>query len=183
MGVHEEALAAGRRALTIAADVGDEVLEALAGQSLGEVYWAHGDYAQAVECFERANALVVSELQIEAHLWVEAQQEAERALGLAREHALRPCHAQALWLLGTIAARRDAAAGAESLYREALALAAALGMRPLVAHCHLGLSTVYRRTNRREQAQEHLTTATTMYRAMGMTYWLEKAEAEMRELG
>lgn len=89
---------------------------------------------------------------------------------------------QALWLLGTIAARRDAVAGAESLYREALALAAALGMHPLVAHCHLGLSTAYRRTNRREQAQEHLTTATTMYRAMGMTYWLEKAEAEIRDL-
>jgi hypothetical protein len=25
--------------------------------------------------------------------------------------------------------------------------------------------------------------ATTMYHEMGMTYWLEKAEAEMRELG
>jgi hypothetical protein len=30
----------------------------------------------------------------------------------------------------------------------------------------------------REQAPEHLTTATTMYREMGMTHWLEKAEAE-----
>jgi hypothetical protein len=47
----------------------------------------------------------------------------------------------------------------------------------------LGLGKLYRRTNRREQAQEHLTTATTMYRDMGMTYWLEKAEAEMRESG
>jgi hypothetical protein len=51
-------------------------------------------------------------------------------------------------------------------------------MRPLVAHCHLGLGKLYRRTNKREQAREHLTTATTMYREMGMTYWLEKAEAE-----
>jgi hypothetical protein len=50
-------------------------------------------------------------------------------------------------------------------------------MRPLVAHCHLGLGKLYRRTDKREQAQEHLTTATTMYREMGMTYWLEKAEA------
>ena len=57
-----------------------------------------------------------------------------------------------------------------------------LGMRPLVAHCHLGLGKLYRRTGKPEQAQEHLTTATTMYREMGMTYWLEKAEAEMREL-
>jgi hypothetical protein len=57
-----------------------------------------------------------------------------------------------------------------------------VGMRPLVAHCHLGLGKLYRRTDKREQAQEHLATATTMYREMGMTYWLEKAEAERTEL-
>ena len=56
-------------------------------------------------------------------------------------------------------------------------------MRPLVAHCHLGLGKLYRRTAKREQAQEHLTAATTMYREMGMTYWLEKAEAEVTNLG
>jgi hypothetical protein len=53
-------------------------------------------------------------------------------------------------------------------------------MRPLTAHCHLGLGKLYRRTEKREQAQEHLTTATKMYRDMGMTYWLEKATAELR---
>ena len=68
---------------------------------------------------------------------------------------------------------------ARSKYAEALALATELGMRPLVAHCHLGLGKLSRRTGQREQAQEHLITATTMYREMGMTYWLEKAEAEM----
>jgi hypothetical protein len=70
----------------------------------------------------------------------------------------------------------DAARG-EAHYRQALALASELRMRPLVADCHLGLGKLYRRTGKREQAQEHLTTATTMYREMGMTYWLEKAEA------
>jgi hypothetical protein len=50
----------------------------------------------------------------------------------------------------------------------------------LVAHCPLGLGKLSRRTGQREQAQEHLTTATTMYREMGMTYWLEKAAAEIR---
>jgi hypothetical protein len=52
-------------------------------------------------------------------------------------------------------------------------------LRPLVAHCHLGLGKLYTRTDKREQAREHLGTATTMYREMGMTYWLERAEAEM----
>jgi len=56
-------------------------------------------------------------------------------------------------------------------------------MRPLIAHCHFGLGKLYRRTGEHEQAREHLATATAMYRDMGMTYWLEKAEVEMRELG
>jgi hypothetical protein len=55
-------------------------------------------------------------------------------------------------------------------------------MRPLVAHCHLGLGKLYRRTDKREQAQEHLTTATTMYREMDMRFWLDKAEVELQAL-
>ena len=48
----------------------------------------------------------------------------------------------------------------------------------LVAHCHFGLGKLYRRTGTREQAREHLTTATTMYREMDMRSWLEQAEAD-----
>ena len=70
----------------------------------------------------------------------------------------------------------------EGHFRQAMALASELGMRPLVAHCHLGLGKLYRRTGNREQAREHLTIATTMYREMDMRFWLEQAEAEMREL-
>jgi hypothetical protein len=54
--------------------------------------------------------------------------------------------------------------------------------RPLIAHCHLGLGKLYRRTDKREWAREHLATAMAMYRDIGMTYWLEKAEAERTEL-
>jgi len=71
---------------------------------------------------------------------------------------------------------------AQGLYREALDLADMLGMRPLVAHCHLGLGKLYRRTGDREKPREHLTTATTMYREMEMHFWLEQAETEMRKL-
>jgi len=49
---------------------------------------------------------------------------------------------------------------------------------PLVAHCHAGLGRLYQRTTKREQAREHLTTATTMYREMDMRFWLERAEPE-----
>jgi hypothetical protein len=66
---------------------------------------------------------------------------------------------------------------------EALVLAAELGMRPLVAHCHLGLAKLQRRIGSGEQAREHLATATRMYREMDMRFWLEQARAESRELG
>ena len=52
-------------------------------------------------------------------------------------------------------------------------------MRPLVAHCHLGLGQLYRRTGNREQAQAHLTIATTKYREMDTPYWLERAKTEL----
>jgi class 3 adenylate cyclase len=69
---------------------------------------------------------------------------------------------------------------AEAEIRRAMELAQEIGMRPLAAHCHLGLGKLCRHVGKREQAQEHLRTATTMYREMGMTYWLEKAEADFR---
>jgi hypothetical protein len=64
-----------------------------------------------------------------------------------------------------------------------LALAEPRGMRPLVAHCHLGLGNLYQRTGSRAQAHVHLTTATAMYREMDMPFWLEQAARETAALG
>jgi hypothetical protein len=68
------------------------------------------------------------------------------------------------------------------VFRDARALAEELTMRPLVAHCHLGLGRLYRRTGDHAKTQEHLTTAITMYREMGMAFWLEKAEVAAKDL-
>jgi len=54
-----------------------------------------------------------------------------------------------------------------------------IGVHPLVAHCHLGLGKLYRRTGEREQAQGRLATATTMYHEMDMPFWLEQAEKQV----
>ena len=93
--------------------------------------------------------------------------------------------AYALHLLGEISTQssRFGPERAEAYYCEALALAEPRGMRPLVAHCHLGLGKLYQRTGDRAKADEHLTTATTMYREMGMAFWLTKAEQEAMALG
>ena len=56
-------------------------------------------------------------------------------------------------------------------------------MRPLAAHCHLGLGKLYRRTGKRREAQKQVATAATMYREMDMGFWLSKAETGLMELG
>jgi len=114
----------------------------------------------------------------------DALEVAGRAVGLAREGGQRIYEASALRLLGEIASQRDSpeVETAEDYYRQAFALADELGMRPLVAHCHLGLAKLYRRTGKQEQARDHLTTATTMYREMDMRFWLERAAAEIGDL-
>jgi tetratricopeptide (TPR) repeat protein len=114
----------------------------------------------------------------------EAWQHASQALDLARQLKERGSEALALHQLGTVHAHADLpdTAQAEAHYQEALALAEALGMRPLQAHCHQGLGRLYRQTCRGEQARAALTTAIELYRAMDMTFWLPQAEAALAQV-
>jgi class 3 adenylate cyclase/tetratricopeptide (TPR) repeat protein len=110
----------------------------------------------------------------------EAQRLGDRAVESSRSYPGFTAHE--LHLLGDIAThpdRFDAESG-EAHYRKALALAEPRGMRPLIAHCHLGLGKLYRHTGKREQVRDYLITATTMYREMDMRFWLEQAEVELR---
>jgi tetratricopeptide (TPR) repeat protein len=109
----------------------------------------------------------------------EAGEIASRAAELDAERGFRGSQARALHLLGEISARRDPpqVSRAEDHYRRALALADELGMRPLVAHCHLGMGRLYRRLGERPQAEEHVATALALYREMDMGLWLEEAKA------
>jgi tetratricopeptide (TPR) repeat protein len=111
----------------------------------------------------------------------EAASHAREALALTRRLGARGSEAHALCLAGDVAST-GGAEDAPGYYREALALADELGMRPLVAHCHLGLGQLYAHTDKREQAEKNLRTATTMYREMDMRFWLEQADAALAEL-
>jgi tetratricopeptide (TPR) repeat protein len=166
--------------------------------ALGLAYAQSGRLAEGLPLLEQAVEQSAA-MQIVLHhtLWLihlseghrlagrldEAAHGAIRALELARAHQERGHQAYTLRLLGEVAAHREPSEiePAETHYRQAMALAEELGMRPLVAHCHLGLGKLYRRTGKRQEAQEHLANATTMYREMEMTYWLEQAEAEVKE--
>jgi tetratricopeptide (TPR) repeat protein len=114
----------------------------------------------------------------------EAQALAEGALAHALEHQERGNEAYALRLLGDIAACHDPPCieEAETHYRQALTLAEELGMRPLVAHCHHDLGTLYAKSGQREQARAKLSTAIELYRAMEMTFWLPQAETALAQV-
>jgi class 3 adenylate cyclase/tetratricopeptide (TPR) repeat protein len=128
--------------------------------------------------------LSLGEAQVLAGRLEEAHALAERGLVLAREHQERGNEAYALRLLGEIATHRDPPDGdqAAAHYRQALALAEELGMRPLQVHCHLGLGTLCATVGQRAQARAALATALEMYRAMGMTFWLPQAEAALAQV-
>jgi len=115
----------------------------------------------------------------------EAVQLAGRALDLARAHKERGHQAWALRLLGEIAAHQapPEIEPAKNHYRQALALAEELGMRPLVAHCHLGLGTLYAKIGRPEPARAELSAAIELYRSMEVTFWLPQAEAALAPVG
>jgi tetratricopeptide (TPR) repeat protein len=110
---------------------------------------------------------------------------AEQALSLCRDRSERGHMAWAFRLQGEIFGRGDRGESgkAEEFYRRSLTLAEELGMHPLVAHCHLGLGRLYRRTGDQMQSQEHFTVATTLFRKMEMGFWLEEANKGIEKRG
>jgi tetratricopeptide (TPR) repeat protein len=124
-----------------------------------------------------------SEVYLLAGRLEEAHALALRALEDQQKHQERGLQVHTLWLLGEIAARRDPpdVDQAETYYQQALTLANELGMRPLQAHCHRGLVTLYRQTGQLEPARAELSTAIEMYRDMEMTFWLPETEAALAE--
>jgi tetratricopeptide (TPR) repeat protein len=114
----------------------------------------------------------------------EATDLAERALALAGDLKARANEAYALRLFGEIHVSREPpkVEQAEASYRQALALAEELGMRPLVAHCHLGLGRLYGQMGQVEQARAALSAAIALYRALDMTFWLPQAEVALAQV-
>jgi tetratricopeptide (TPR) repeat protein len=134
--------------------------------------------------FQALCHLSLGEAQMLAGRLEEAHTLAEDTLAHNRKHQERGHEAYALRLLGDIAAQREPPEcdQAEAYYRQALVLAEELGMRPLQAHCHRGLGTLYAMTGQRQQARAELYTAIDLYRAMDMTFGLPEVEATLAEV-
>jgi tetratricopeptide (TPR) repeat protein len=137
--------------------------------------WAH---------YEVLSRLSLGETQVLAGRLEAAHTLADRVLAHACAHQERGTQAYALRLLGDIAARREPPESeqARDYYRQALALAEELGMRPLQAHCHRGLGMLYAATGQREQACAELSAAVDLYHAMEMTFWLPETETALAQI-
>jgi class 3 adenylate cyclase/tetratricopeptide (TPR) repeat protein len=153
-----------------------------AGEAIGPLEEAVANAPQRNRVSEALWTTWLGDAYLAANRIADARRVATVAQNLAHKRRLRGEEAHALRLVAEIGVLQNPSdlKTAEDRYHDAKTLAEERGMRPLIAHCHLGLGKLYRRTGQREQAQEHLTTATTMYREMGMTYWLGKVEAELK---
>jgi class 3 adenylate cyclase/tetratricopeptide (TPR) repeat protein len=168
--------------------------------ALGAAYHATGRGAEGIAQMESA-ARVFAERNVRWAWWPggvgalgraylldgrlgEAIGFAQDRLSAARHLRERGVEVQILRLLGEITShptRLDVDA-AEAHYRQALTLAEPLGLRPLLAHCHLGLGTLAWRVGKQRDARDSLTTAVTMFGEMEMWYWREQAETAMGKL-
>jgi len=182
------------RALVLCGTAHIRVLIPRVAASLGHAYTVSGRVGEALPLLERAVqqafSMPVIFLQATVLIWLgeaylaagrpdDATEPALRALEHARQHKERGHEAWTLRLLAEISAHRDPpdVDSAEAGYRQAIALAEQLEMRPLVAHCHLGLGRLGRRVGR-GQATEHLATAIASFRDLNMRFWLKMAEEE-----
>jgi tetratricopeptide (TPR) repeat protein len=172
------------------------LLWSLSSSALGHAYVLAGRVSDALPLLEQSVSTEAMQIMrglvnvwlSEAYLRLgrrdEALAVAVRGLEFCRAHAQQGEQAWALRLLGEIHAYRHPpeAELAAAHYRQALALAEALGMRPLQAHCHRGLGTLYAGTGQREQARTALSTAIAMYTSMAMTFWLPETEAALAQV-
>ena len=183
------------RALALVQSRNVPYLYGMTASCLGSVYALSGQVALALPLLAQVmqrlaagvNWMWGAELS-EAYLVAGQKDEILRLVGRALEHSPdlkeRGHQAWLLRLLGEMAARRDPleVEQAQRSYRQALALAEELGMRPLQAHCHRGLGTLYATTGQREQARAELATAIEMYQSMEMTFWLPETETALAQV-
>ena len=197
-----QALPLLERAVGICEDADLPFFFSLLAADLGAAYVLCGRVDEAVRLLERVLEQATASGRMggqggqarllftlgEAHLRAgrleEARLLAARTLEYFRTHQERGVEAYALRLLGDIATHRapSEVEEADASYRQALTLAEELGMRPLVAHCHLGLGSLYAKTRQREQAHTELSAAIALYHTMDMTFWLLQAEAALAQV-
>jgi tetratricopeptide (TPR) repeat protein len=187
----EQAISMLERALVLAQVANLALLVPFVAAPLGAAYDTSGRAAEALPVLERAiddaasmklmahhslRLARLSEFNLRAGQLDRAAQLASEALQLAQQYQERGNQAWVLRLLGEISLRHDEPSTDETgeFYRRALVIAEELQMRPLRAHCELGLGRFYRVMGKTEKAREHIERANAMFRETGMHFWLSQ---------
>jgi class 3 adenylate cyclase/tetratricopeptide (TPR) repeat protein len=97
-----------------------------------------------------------------------AAQAAAASLAAFTELSARGYQAWTLWVIGRVAIRQGAPAGAEESLAHARSMAADLGMRPLAAHCHLAVAELHASLGDAARAAAAEQDAARAYRELGM---------------
>jgi tetratricopeptide (TPR) repeat protein len=191
-GAIDEAISALEHSLELCQTWGIQVSFRRLTANLGYAYAAAGRITESLSLLEQSSekspvhvvgALAEGYLlagQIEL-----AAQFAEQTREFSHRHHGRSAEALALRVLGDIAASGNLPErkNAQLYYSQSITLATELGMFPLIAHCQVGLGKLCRRSSDLRRAKEHLQKGVALMREMEMGFWLERAEAELKEVG
>ncbi|PYJ79316.1 MAG: hypothetical protein DME69_05220 [Verrucomicrobia bacterium] len=198
-GDFDKAIAVLERGLKVCQDAEIPVHRPLIDSCLGSAYASIGRVDGALRLLDRAvedtawmrrmggqalRMALVSEAYMLAGRTDSAEALARRGLELSGKSKDKGSRAWLLRILGDLTARRSPlkAEQAEANYAEALGLARELGMRPLQAHCQLGLGYVHAQVKDVSKARSELRAAVELYRAMSMPFWVSKAETALTEV-
>ena len=202
-GEFDQAIAALERSLSVCEAVEIPVQRPLVVSCLAAAYAFVGRFDETLRLLERTtdrNAWLTGAgsrqlpfgkamrmvWEVEAFMLTDQRTEAEalarRVLEVSRESKDRGSEAWLSCLLGDVLARENSMQ-AEASYREALSLAQDLEMRPLQAHCYLGLGQIHAHSKKDSLAQSELHAATELYRTMAMFFWVAKADLALAAVG
>ena len=108
----------------------------------------------------------------------------KEALNIFHQKGERGFGAWALYYMAKIQSQEESEQVQQSInsYRRVKEQAAELGMRPLLAHCHMGHGQVYIKKGKTSEARSELSAAMDLYRFMGMSLWMPQVESAFEEI-
>jgi tetratricopeptide (TPR) repeat protein len=198
-GEHKPAFEHFQIALKLANEVKWTVLSTYATCGLGASYGLLGEYESARKHLESGIALQ-KEIQVDAHLswhhliysqilyemgdYEAAFNSVEKAVSLAQKHHEKYAEGQSLIWLGRIIAKSDRSQykRAEKSILEGIDILKSLKRRPAYAEGYLDLGELYTDSGQTEKALENLKKAESMFKEMGMDYWLARTREIMERL-
>ena len=196
----EEAVSLTERALNLCETKGLLTWFPGASSTLGWALAAAGRVEEGLRYLERGPSILAS-LGVSTHLalmyarWAEglllagrlgeARDIAERAIETAVACGERGHEAEGCYVLGCVLAAGDPPdlEAATARFVQARERAGELGMRSLLARCHLGLGQLDRGRGDETKAGAQLALAERLFRETGMRLWLKRTQAVLRRVG